>query len=333
MDSIDRAVEVQFEQARRSDLRVDFLLFEPPERLERRVRGVGGLEELELLLTLPVQVVAGDARYETAVQGLPPSPRLLRAVDFDGVEATCGPGGVVLARGLARRLGVRPGDELLLRSFLGAAEARVRVDALADSAIGGTLFMNLADAQQAFGRPGRVNTALLRTSEPRWEVRQRLQELRGVVRLEDTVEMRERFDDLMELSDVILGLMLLFSVLLGASILFNTATQSILERERELATMRSLGLPMSRIALQMTAEHAVVGAVGLLLGIPASLWTIRYTLSLYESDLFSVPFFLSPGTLILSLAGVVLVLLAAQLPSLAWVGRLDLAASIRERDG
>ncbi len=132
---------------------------------------------------------------------------------------------------------------------------------------------------------------------------------------------------------VMLRAMLGCSVVLAAAILFNTATLGILERRRELATLRALGRTLREIALGLTLEHALLCVAGLALGLPLSVWAIRRVLALYSSDLFRLPFVLSPLTAATAALGIVIVLLVAQWPALRQVARESLADAVRTREG
>jgi putative ABC transport system permease protein len=127
--------------------------------------------------------------------------------------------------------------------------------------------------------------------------------------------------------------MLFCSVILAAAILFNTATLGILERRRELATMRALGRTLREITVGLTLEHALLCVAGVVLGLPLSIWAIRHVLALFSSDLFRLPFVLSPITVATAAGGVLLVLLVAQWPALRLVARESLADAVRTREG
>jgi putative ABC transport system permease protein len=59
--------------------------------------------------------------------------------------------------------------------------------------------------------------------------------------VERTDEMRKGFEELMELTYMFLGIMIIFGMSLAAFAVFNAITLNIMERDRELATMRTLG--------------------------------------------------------------------------------------------
>jgi putative ABC transport system permease protein len=154
-----------------------------------------------------------------------------------------------------------------------------------------------------------------------------------VAHVEDVAQLRDQVRDVMALGWFMLLAMLMCSVVLAAAILFNTATLSILERRRELATLRALGRTVREIAIGLTLEHGLLCVAGLALGVPLSMWAIRHVLALYSSDLFHLPFVLSSATVATAVSGIVIVLLLAQWPALRQVARESLAEAVRTREG
>jgi putative ABC transport system permease protein len=121
-------------------------------------------------------------------------------------------------------------------------------------------------------------------------------------------------------------------VVLAAAILFNTATLSVLERRRELATMRALGQPMRAVAWSVTVENGLITVLGLLLGLPLGLACLAGFLRLSSSDLFSLPFWVSPRTVAVAVLSILLVLLLAQWPALRAVAHMNLAEAAKARE-
>jgi putative ABC transport system permease protein len=155
----------------------------------------------------------------------------------------------------------------------------------------------------------------------------------GAARIEDAAGTRAQFRELMGLGWAMLGAMLFLGGVLAAAILFNTATLSVGERQRELATLRALGMTMREVALLVTVEHAALALLGLGLGVPLAALASRVMLDTMSSDLFSLPFVIRPVTVAVAVSGVLLLLLLAQWPALRRVARSNLADEVRVREG
>jgi putative ABC transport system permease protein len=328
------AIDTQFDKSQRFDLRADMSMMFPENVLKNKVLEDESVTRVETMYSLPVQLRWQGTTHDTLLQGGAQEAELYRNVDFSGRTLFPEKGGVIVSRNFGKRIGIVPGDQVLLTQTQLGRESHVRVDGFSDSAMGNMLFMERSDAQGLFGSVGWVNTVLVKTKTG--DVGAATQTLEGlpmVARIQDLARFREQVWQYMRLAWMLLGVMLLFSVVLSVAILYNTATLSILERRRELATLRCLGQPMSRIVLGISIENGILAVIGLAIGVPASVWAIQAALRAYESDLYSIPFVFSPIGVVTACLGVVCILWLAQRPALAQVRRLNLADEVRERVG
>jgi ABC-type antimicrobial peptide transport system permease subunit len=88
---------------------------------------------------------------------------------------------------------------------------------------------------------------------------------------------------------------------------------------------------LREIAAGLTLEHAILGILGLGLGIPVSVVAIKRVLALYSSDFFTLPFVRSVRTIVAAGLGTVAILLIAQWPALRRFSRASLADAVRVR--
>lgn len=330
VDGLNRTVHVLLNEAWQYDMRVDFFNADRAENLRAKVDPTGDLGETEMLLTVPASIEFEDIRLETIVEGISPDSQLLKPMDAQTGEVRP-TNGVIVPLALARQLQVKTGDTVQIRPLAGGPEVSLPVEAVTQG-FGAEVFMRLDKAQDMFANSGQVNSILIKTDSPGWQVRQRVQSLPEVARVQDMQELRERVTAMMGFNYLLVGFMLLFSAILGTAILFTTSTLNILERRRELATMRTLGLPFPQIVGMVTLEHALLGILGIAVGIPAGLWAMRQALNLYENDFLTLPLILEPMTFALAIGNTFLVLLLAQWPVLRSIANQNLADTVRERE-
>lgn len=338
LDSMRATFRTTFHDARRDDLRVD--LTAPSPHAAQELAAILGVKRAEGLVVVPATLSANGHTVEAVVQGLRDDAVLVRSIDADGTPVPPPSGGVVLTRGVARALQVAIGDRVQARFLLVTpdgphfAGATVRVAGFADAAIGPVVSMRSDELSRALQLSDSVTTVALAIDPARQrDLRTALAARPDVARVENTAAVREQMNKLMSLGWVLIGAMLVFGSILAAAILFSTATLGVLERRRDLATLRALGRTLREIVLALTLEHTLLALVGLAIGIPAARWTTRYLLSVFSSDLFALPFVTTPFTFAISIAGVFFVLLVAQWPALRSVGRMSLADSVRSREG
>ena len=338
LDSMRSTFQTTFHDARRDDLRIDMTA--PSPHAAEQLAAIPGVRRAEGLVVVPGTLAASGHVVEALVQGLHDDAVLVRSIDADGALVPPTSGGVVLTRGVAHALDVAIGDRVQARLLLLRADTpqfvdlSLRVTGFADAAIGPVVSVRNDELSRALQLGDAVTTVALAIDPARKrEIRAALAARPDVARVEDTAAVRDQMNELMSLGWVLIGAMLVFGSILAAAILFSTATLGVLERRRDLATLRALGRTLREIALALTLEHALLALAGLAIGIPAARLTTRYLVGVFSSDLFALPFVTSAVTYAVCVTGVFVVLLLAQWPALRSVGRMSLADSVRSREG
>ncbi|MCA9958487.1 MAG: FtsX-like permease family protein, partial [Anaerolineales bacterium] len=140
------------------------------------------------------------------------------------------------------------------------------------------------------------------------------------------------YNDLLEMLNLFytfMGVMFLFALGMAFALLFNATTVNVLERQRELATMRSIGTSNWQIAAQITAENVVLWLLclvpGLLLGYAVALQLG----DAFSSELFSLDITIAPTSYVITSLGILLTMLLAAWPAIRRVNRLNLAEATK----
>ena len=84
-------------------------------------------------------------------------------------------------------------------------------------------------------------------------------------------------------------------------------------------------------AEMISIENAILGIVGIALGLAFGYILALQYMSMFESDFLSLRFVIYARTYAISIAAIVIVMVVSQLPSLRHVGRLNLAKTIKEQ--
>ena len=304
--------------------------------MPRRQSPIAGVTAVESIVALPALLSGPNGRHTVVVQGLAPAERMIRSLDLDGRMVAPPVGGIVMTRTLARALGVHRGDQVGIQfpgPIRGSQSTSLRVTALRRYS-GRWRERPTRRSSQLAGLEGAVTSVAVSVRSGRIDaVRNQLAELPDIGHIQDLAAVRAQVHDLMALGWVMLLAMLVFSIVLAAAILFNTATLGILERRRELATLRALGHSVRDIALGITFEHGLLCALGLALGYPFAIVVLIKVLALYSSDLFRLPFTLPASTITLTVVGIAGVLLLAEWPALRQIAKESLATAVRTREG
>ncbi|MBM3267460.1 MAG: ABC transporter permease [Candidatus Sericytochromatia bacterium] len=336
-DSMTAALGDQIDRTLRFDIQADLMIPRGAEALAAEVRAEPGVADAQFGLSLPVELQAAGTRSVAFFTALEGPPRLFQPRDTTGRLVMPAAGEVLLGRPLARRFGLREGDRgapVRVRRLPDGRTVAMRFGGIYEAPGGGFFQMRYEDAAAGFGLAGKANTILARCARADCAgARKHLRALPNLIRVYDLASFRELLKTYMKLGFAMVGMLVGFAAVLAGAILYNTVTMSILERLREVATLRALGMPMRRIAALFTLEHGVLAALGLAAGLPLGGYVAGRVLSMYDSDLFSLPLVIHPRTFGLAVAGVLLVLAIGQWPALRAVARQNVAEAVREREG
>ncbi len=149
----------------------------------------------------------------------------------------------------------------------------------------------------------------------------------GITEKQDLID---SFDALMELQKGVYNSIMALGVIIAIAVLFNTLLMNLSERDTELATLRVLGAPISKIRMMMLGENIAIGLIG---GILAVLFTVLMAQSFIASLVnWSFYFTLQPQTsAIFELVGVVIAISALCTPYGSWrVSRMNLVEKVKD---
>lgn len=237
-----------------------------PRDTESAIAAVPGVRE----------VIAGQMAYATVadkrviMQGLspdsvaPPS----HAMREQAHQQLLAGDGVVVSRDIARTLGIKAGDELVLPTPTGVRHVRVLEVVPFFSLLGGVVSMGLPQLRDWFARPGSTILAVrLTPGADRTGVEAAIRNrVPADVQVYSGNDAAKAVGASMAQGTALIGIMAWIVVFVASVALLNTLMLSVLERRRELGVMRAMG-SSRRFALRtVLAEAAGIGIVGAAIG-------------------------------------------------------------------
>jgi len=322
LDSIDRLVEVNFYEAQRQDITVALVEPEQPSV-------IGEFERLPGVLAVePRRIVSANLRVDTrkhrgSVNGVLPDARLELVYDASGRVIRVPPDGLVLSTMLAEKLGVGPGDAVLVEVLHGRRPTlELPVVATFETYIGMMAYMDFHALNRALLEPRQVEYVSLlvdSAAEP-----QLYAELKALPQVAAVILRRAAVDKFYETLGqtmiVFVTFFIGFSCAIAFGVAYNTARIALSERGRELATLRVLGFSRWEISYILLGEVSLLVFVGLPLGCLCGLSLAWIMTESFKTELFRVPMVVDPSTYGLA---VLIILIAAAVSGLLVRRRLD----------
>jgi putative ABC transport system permease protein len=324
MNSVTSTTEAAWNQLH-YDLDLNTVVGKPldteADRLIRRTPGVA------IAQPVLMNVVKADGK-DASVWGLPPRPMFDRKVVagrwFTAGEEARSAAVTVIAKNIARAIGVDVGDTVTIRTASGPARLRV-VGMTGTQMQNGLLFLTpLSTLRAILHSPDNVNAYWVRTSSTDHALIDRT-----TTQLEDRlagggysvgtniryVDQARNVDSNRQISSAIgiLGVLIVAISMVG---LVNAITMNVLERTREIGVLRCIGARARDIRRIFAVEGLTVSLLGWLLGIPVGYALARLlNWLLLEVVKIEFAFTFPPLNVLIALVGtVVLALLVMRIP-------------------
>ena len=333
-DAFDRMMTIEFRQAQRYDAVVAFTRQRAADAA-RELTHIDGVLAAEPFRATSVRVTRGAASRSTTITGLEPRGTLFHLVDVDGREYTPPASGVAMTRGLARVLGVGPGDtvtvELLER---GSERRRLVVAGVFEPMIGQGLYTTRASLDRLLHEQDAASGAYLSIAPGREaEVVARLKDYPDVVGATSRAATIRSIDEQMrESMEFVLTLITVSAAVIAMGVVYNSARVALSERGRELASLRVLGFTTNEVARMLLGEQVAM----LVLALPAGIAIgAAFSLALargFETERFQFPYVMAPRSQLFAMGVVAAAAALTGLIVRRRVHRLDMVAALRTRE-
>jgi putative ABC transport system permease protein len=193
---------------------------------------------------------------------------------FDqALEFIAQPDSIALTESFSRRLNLPVGAKLTLLTSQGQREFTVRAllkEQGAAKVFGGSFaLLDLPVAQRAFGKEGKLDIVDLTVEkgESIEAVQRRLREgLKGAAEVERPRKRGEQIEMLLTSFRVGLFFVSLIALFVGFFLIYNTVSVSVIQRKKEIGTLRCLGMKRGELLRFIVAEALLLACAGSLLG-------------------------------------------------------------------
>jgi putative ABC transport system permease protein len=205
------------------------------------------------------------------------------AFDLDGaLDFIARPDSIALTETFARRLGLRAGSTIRLATSRGARAYTVRAllrEQGAAKVFGGSFaLMDLPAAQIALGKDGKLDVVdlTLDDGENIDASRRRIAgRLGGAAEVERPRNRGEQVESLMTSFRVGLFFVSLIALFVGFFLIFNTISVSVVQRKREIGTLRCLGVLRRQVLFLFIMEALALAVAGSVTGILAGVFLAK----------------------------------------------------------
>jgi putative ABC transport system permease protein len=271
-DALEYVIDFQFSRVQRYDVMVTFA--EPAST--RSLHSIGklpGVARTEPYRAVPVRLKSGHRSRRLAVLGLPADGSLFRLIDAQGNAMQLSDDGMTISAKLAEVLHCRIGDRVCMEVLEGERPVReVPITGIITDFTDPAAYMRLPALRRMMRDADSISGAFLTADESEWT--QLCGELKVTPRVASVSVKKAALESfrrtLAENIQRVRSFNILFAGIIAFGVIFNSARIALVERGRDLATLRVMGFTHAEIAAILLGELAVQTLaaipVGLLLG-------------------------------------------------------------------
>lgn len=334
-DSVDYMLHKYFQEERGYDLLVRFNTPQKAGELHSISR-LQGVQRVEPVLELPVRLHWQGQAEEELLTGYPSDLTLRQITGTEGNPIQLPAEGVILNERTARRLGAKVGDVIEVETLLPQGPPRrynLKIMGLTRNLIGGGSYVDLHQANRIIREANLVSGAMLKTvPDQTLAVEKEINQFIGVASVQSRQKELDNFNKNLESLAYSVSIMIFFALLLGFAIVYSSSVISLVERQRELASLRVIGFSVKEVSGLLFKEGILQTVPGLILGLPFGRLLAQAYIQSVSTDLYSLPVIVYPLTYVYSaILGGIMVYAAFKLTARG-LGKLDLVEVLKQGD-
>ncbi len=196
--------------------------------------------------------------------------------------------GAAISEKLAKMLDLKVGDSFIL-SDGDTEKVTARVDVITENYLYYYVYMTKTYYEEVFDREPAYNQAMLKLADITEAEKTRLSTQvlsdERVLTYTDVKTLEEKLSNMMHSLDLVIWVLIFSAGLLAFVVLYNLNNISILERKRELATLKVLGFYDIEVAEYVYRENVLLTVFGVILGIGLGLILHQFVIRTCEIDM------------------------------------------------
>lgn len=335
-EAISYLIDFQFYDIMRSDVDLTFETESGRHALDE-VRRLPGVDYAEPVLNVACTFHNGPYERKAGITGLQPDARLTVPRDAQGRALEIPATGILMSRRLAELLHVSPGETIVMEPVKGERRpVEVPIVQIADSFLGMSVYADIDYLSQLVDEHFAMTGAQLELDgDPnnRRRLYRELKQLPAVESINSRDQLIERLVTLvLEMQWISISFLVGFAGVIFFGSIVNASLVNLAERQREVATLISLGYTQWQVGSVFLRESLVTNTLGTVLGMPLGyllLWTVAIQ---FANDVMRFPVVLAPWVFFLTLA-LALVFVLIGHAFVQWqISRMDVVEALKVKE-
>lgn len=298
------------------------------------LKNIEGVRKVEPILEIPVEIHSGWRKEDSLAIGVVEGNSFYRLIDDMGAKVDVPQKGILIAHSIAEKLNIKPGDIVKAKLYLGdTLEKEIKVKGLVKQYAGFSCYMNIKELGKLTEEGIFATGALISVKAGKKEaVMDKLYEMSGIETVEERVDVYKDFMEFMSLMYTFVGFMIFFGTIMGFAIIFNTTVINIMERQRELASLKVLGYTSREVENIIFRENMMIGVIALIPGVVFGRFMSNFLAQQFSNELFALEVIISSKTYAIACLSVFVFTILALNASKKSISRLDMVEVLKNRE-
>jgi putative ABC transport system permease protein len=336
-DSMGFLVDYQFNKIQKEDIKITFYLERNIKAFYEALR-FPNIKKAEPMLLYPFELKNKWHIKQSVIYGLKKQPQLFGLINSDGKEIEAPSYGILLSERIARELDVKKGSKLIIKPLMGKidTEKEVIVAGTIKLYMGDGAYMNIDTLSNLLGNSTILNSILLKVDSPQDipELNKIFKDIPAISSVELKKDVIDNFSK--NIANSLSSMNVIFTIFAGIiaiAVIYNSTVINITEREREIASLQVLGFTESEVGRIVFNENIWLSLIGMFLGLPAGYLLCKVmTATVYNTDLFRLPFYVSNRTYIICAFTMTFFVFMTNMYMKKRIAKIDLVEVLKTRE-
>lgn len=334
MSTVETMMDEQFNEIQTFDAKMSFYYPLDASKLYTEIINNKNVVEAEPLLEAPMRLKNAWLEKDALCIGIKEGSRLYNVLDKKGRRVEIKGQGMILSERLAESLMLKEGDTVEIESPWATKDiVRTTVAGVVPQYFGVNVYMELDALCEMLGHKTMANSVIMNIKEGSFDsLNSDYIKGKNVSSLDRKESVIEMFNSLMESYKYMQWIFVVFGVISGFAVVYTSSTIIFSERERELSSLRVIGMTRPEVFRIIALEQWLIAISAWIIGIPVTFglrWIIAQGMS---TDLFTIPYSIDLWSFEVGLAVAVLSVIVAQISVYRKISRLDMVEVLKERE-
>ena len=330
----------QYDYVEVYDARINLTEPVPRQAAQQEVESHPRVSRVEPMAEVPVEISHRWREENVELLGLTRDGTMYNILDTDHNRLLPPEEGLIISERLADNLDVKTGDIVEVDSPFFRDEARLEVLKIIPQYVGMNAFMEIS-AVEDMARQSSFATSLMvegndDDSISNGHVAAALNDHYGesemVAGIDGWLSLTRNLEEMMESEGTMMRLFVVIGIIFSFTIIYISSLIILSERNRELASMRVLGMSPQEVLSVITFEQWFLSFFAVLLGIPLAKLIQNAFVQEMTTDMYAMPAEMSMQSMLVGVLSTIAAIWIAQRFALHKVNTLDLVEVLKSRE-